>query len=390
MIKGGWKSIPKRNRNVEVCCVCSNPFKIYQKKHMCRMCGCFMHDSNQCSYKYSTFTDEDGIDDNIICYRCFDDMGKLGIYDTDINNNSVDNIIRNCFNGESDLDNNSKYIYKNQLYNDKLKEIIKRRPTGNPKNKREVTGRVKYYNNVYYPVFEQMIYDSPLIKNKSELLDLCKLCSNDNVTVALKAGGMENEGIFINSDGDIIYKVLSVLENNPQKDDIFKLVANEWYYSTVGFNLNIAPEPIFLHICRTVFPITGGTRKKTKNKAKGKKKHRTISTIGKRKKTKMKSKNKGKKKNKISGGSNIIKYLFILGFKKYSLLSECGDPDSLDWSDILPTLQENGLKHGDGHDQNMVYNPENNKILLIDWAHTVEEKYEGIDEIMEFPGTDDY
>ena len=40
---------------------------------------------------------------------------------------------------------------------------------------------------------------------------------------------------------------------------------------------------------------------------------------------------------------------------------------------FIKTLREIGIKHGDGHDGNMVYdNKRTGHILLIDWAHACE------------------
>jgi len=387
--QGGWYIVPKRKRNVDRCCVCSNAFQIHHKKHMCRMCGCFMHARSGCTYDFiKKFTDENGNEDGPFCYRCIDDLRSHGIIDEDINSNPIDNIIRDCFSGISSHDPTSK----NKWYNEKLKEIAEQRPKGEPKNKKDVQKRIKYFEDKFKTLFLEMIDDSPLIKNSDELFEFCKRCTSNLIAKQLtEAKGQENEGMFVDSKEDIIYKVLSVLDNNPSKNKILELVLREWYYSNVGFNLGIAPEPFFIHICRSYVDVKmdGGRKKITRRKF--------------RKTQKKKTRRKNKKTKKLSGGAAgeieaVLRYFFILSYEIMIPLSDMDEKaiSNLDEQEVLDfpiILKENGLRHGDGHDQNMVYNEKKNKILLIDWAHAKEEKYEqGKGEPFIIPGIgdDDY
>jgi len=267
--KGGWYVVPKRTRKVPRCCVCSKSFKIHHKKHMCRMCGCFMHadktdpediksenstadNGKGCTYgAIEEFTDELGNTDGPFCALCVKELSKefdkqdevaLGI-----NMSDRSNIIRECSWG---------YIVNAKLklddYNRTLKYIAGKRPNKKKSRSTLIETRKKYFDETFKTRFLEMIDEAPFIKN-DELFEFCKICTDGDITKEIEgASGMQNEGIYLNKYDNIIYKILSINDDAEFKGEVFDLVMREWYYSHIGFFAGIAPKPYDIYVCKSM------------------------------------------------------------------------------------------------------------------------------------------
>lgn len=224
-----------------------------------------------------------------------------------------------------DVGDTSTITRKYHAYNEDFRSIANGRPTDT-----DVKTREAYFETKFKPKFLEFIDNAFFIENTEELLELCKICSDNTIHSQKKdAGGKENAGIFLDSSDSIIYKLVKF------DDESFvthtELCAREWYYSLVGYNNGIAPNPILIYICKT-------------------------SENGK------------------------MSYFIIMSYEKKEPYSEY--IKSLEYSQKSEMLQlylkvinestDKGITHGDTHVGNVVYDTKKHQCLLIDWAHAKE------------------